>query len=75
MRAVADDRRGDPDARMGLSRAGSVDEDRVTLGVQEGAGREFLHLAKRPALSVTSAIVREQRGGERILRRRRRRGV
>ena len=30
---------------MRFARAGSADEDAVALGVQEGAGREFPHLA------------------------------
>src|ERR1700735_5579841 len=43
--AGANDRRGDGDAQMGFSRARAADEDRVALGVEEGAGGEFANLA------------------------------
>ena len=43
--AGANDRRGDGDAEMGFARTGSAYEDRVTLGVEEGAVAEFAHLA------------------------------
>ena len=41
----ADDGRGDADAEMGFAGAGSADEDRVALGVEEDAGGEFANLA------------------------------
>lgn len=43
--ACADHRRGDGDAEMGFAGAGATDEDGVALGVEEGAGGEFAHLA------------------------------
>ena len=42
--AGTDDRRGDGDAQMGFAGAGAADEDRIALGVQEGAGGEFTNL-------------------------------
>src|SRR5581483_4740553 len=42
--AGADDSRCDADAEMGFSGAGSADEDRVALGVEERAGGELANL-------------------------------
>ena len=43
--ARADDSGSDGDAEMSFARAGTADEDGVALGVQEGAGGQFAHLA------------------------------
>ena len=42
--AGADDRRGHGDAQMGFAGAGSANEDRIALSVQEGACGEFSNL-------------------------------
>jgi len=41
----ADDRRGHGDAQMCFSGAGAANEDRIALGVQEGAGGELANLS------------------------------
>ena len=42
--AGTDNRRGHGDAQMGFAGAGAADEDCIALGVQEGAGGEFMNL-------------------------------
>jgi hypothetical protein len=61
--AGTDDRRGNGDAQMGFAGAGAADEDRVALGIQEGAGGEFANCPSSTAVSAKTNLSRSLRTG------------